>query len=495
MRFTNPILKGDYSDPDVIRVGEDFYLISSSFTYLPGIPVLKSRDLVHWQLVGYAAERLPFSRYNRPAHKRGTWAPSIRYHGGIFYVYVCLPDEGLLAFTTSDPAGAWTCHQVMDVCGWIDPCPLFEEDGTVWLVHGFAASRCGINNLLYVHQLSADGLHVLDKGTLVYNGADHGDVTVEGPKFYKRNGTYWILCPAGGVKPGYQLALRSSSRTGPYERRVVLQQGATPVNGPHQGAWFDDGRGHDWFIHFQDVGPYGRITHLQPVYWSDGWPVMGNRGEPVSEGDTGLTEVPARLQTSDDFRQGPGLQWQWQANPNPDWWSVTETGLRLNAAPAATVFEAGQFLSQLPQDFRFTMETELVTHFTPEDRAGVAVMGYTYYSLAVEEHFVKLLQGRVWERGLHQPEQVTETVLVQAPRGDAALPVKLRVRVWDGELCFSYAEGNGPWQPFGGTYAMTAGGWTGARPGIFCLNTRGPGGGWAEARYVHFIPGETEISP
>ena len=274
MRYTNPILYGDYSDPDVVRVGEDFYMISSSFTYVPGLPVLHSKDLVHWELIGYAARRLPFARYDKPAHKCGIWAPSLRYHNGTFYIYVCMPDEGLFAFTTKDPAGEWECHYVKDVTGWIDPCPLFDDDGRAWLVHGFAASRAGINNVLYVHKLSPDGLTVLDKGKMVYDGADHNDITVEGPKAYKRDGMYWILCPAGSVRPGYQLALRAENIYGPYERRVVLGQGNTPITGPHQGGWVNDGHGKDWFIHFQDMDAYGRVTHLQPVDWSDGWPVM-----------------------------------------------------------------------------------------------------------------------------------------------------------------------------------------------------------------------------
>ena len=252
MHYQNPILLGDYSDPDVVRVGQDFYMTSSSFTYLPGLPILHSRDLVHWEQIGYAAARLPFARYDQPAHKCGTWAPSIRWHHGRFYVYVCLPDEGLLAFTAEDPAGSWECHYVKDVCGWIDPCPLFASDGSVWLVHALAASRIGINNMLMIHRMTDDGLQVLDKGVLVYDGHSHGDVTVEGPKIYERNGMYWILCPAGGVKDGYQLALRSSKIEGPYERKVVLKQGRTGINGPHQGGWVQDPQGHDWFLHFQD---------------------------------------------------------------------------------------------------------------------------------------------------------------------------------------------------------------------------------------------------
>ena len=280
--FYNPILPGFFSDPAICSNGKgDYYLVTSTFTYFPGVPIFHSRDLVNWEQVGWAAPFLPFERYDRPAHKCGTWAPSIRYMHGLFYVYVCLPDEGLMAFTAEKPEGPWTPHFVKDVCGWIDPCPLLDDNGDMYLVHGLANSRCGLNNMLFVHRMSADGLQVLDKGRLVYDGQDHGDVTVEGPKMYKRDGWYYIMCPAGGVEIGYQLVLRSRSPYGPYERRVTLSQGSTEVNGPHQGGWVDDGQGHDWFIHFQDRGVYGRIAHLQPVVWKDGWPEMGCAGEPV----------------------------------------------------------------------------------------------------------------------------------------------------------------------------------------------------------------------
>ena len=482
LRYTNPILYGDYADPDVIRVGEDFYMISSSFTYIPGIPVLHSRDLAHWELIGYAAKWLPFDRYDQPAHKCGIWAPSLRWHRGMFYVYVCMPDEGLFAFTAKDPAGEWECHHVKDVVGWIDPCPLFDDDGRVWLVHGFAASRVGINNILYVHEMSADGLSVLDKGKLVYDGAAHGDVTVEGPKFYKRNGAYWILCPAGGVKPGYQLALRADRVDGPYERRVVLSQGDTPVNGPHQGGWVDDGHGGDWFIHFQDVYEYGRIPHLQPVDWSDGWPVMGDGGHPVPGGDTGLPAFEAAVPTSDDFREGLGLQWQWQANPNQGWYTALKPGLRLHAAPAESVFHAGQFLSQLMQSRDFDMDVRYALHLRDSDLAGIGMMGYTYHYIAVGQGRVSLREGTVTEVNRWTRERVTERVLAEAPwPGDGVL---LRMRVRDGKVSFLYVDDPRTLSPLGGEYPMTCGGWVGARPGLIVMNTRGAWGGWADAAYV-----------
>ena len=494
MHYTNPILYGDYSDPDVIRVGEDFYMISSSFTYVPGIPVLHSRDLVHWEIVGYAAQRLPFARYDRPAHKCGTWAPSLRYHQGLFYVYVCLPDEGLFAFTAADPAGEWICHYVKDVTGWIDPCPLFDGDGRTWLVHGFAASRAGINNVLYVHEMSADGLKVLDKGRRVYDGAEHGDITVEGPKFYRRDGKYWILCPAGGVAAGYQLALRADSVFGPYERRVVLRQGEKiprndtgdgifpEVNGPHQGGWFDDGRGGDWFIHFQDVGVYGRIPHLQPVDWSDGWPVMGQGGFPVTGGETPFAPFAGDIPDEDRFEKGLSLTWQWQANPDEAWYTERKPGLRLHAAPAENPFHAGNFLSRLMPCRNFDMDVQMSLCLQAGDEAGTAMMGYTWHALVLREGRLLLRRGDVKEISRWERERVTETVLAETAWDGSEICFRMAVR--EGSVSFYYGKDPECLKPLGEAVPMTCGGWTGARPGFFCLNTAGSRGGYADVKRV-----------
>ncbi len=479
MKYRNPILKGDYSDPDVIRVGEYFYMVSSSFTYLPGIPVMRSKNLVSWQTVGYAAARLPFERYDMPAHRRGTWAPSIRFYDGVFYVYVCLPDEGLLAFTSKDPSGEWSVHRVKDVVGWIDPCPFRDDDGSAYIVHGFAASRIGINNILYLHKTSSDGLSVLDKGRLVYNGDDFGDVTVEGPKMYKRCGYYYILCPAGGVKGGYQLALRSKNIYGPYERRVTLSQGDTLVNGPHQGGWVEDTRGNGYFMHFQDMGAYGRITHLQPVKWVDGWPEMGERGQPVLTGDAPDVEGDrrARPDMSDDFHGGMSMQWQWQANPNPDWREFTGGGLRLRAFPADSLFMAGQFLSQLMQSYNFDMDVLVRASMSPGDRAGLAAMGCEYGYIALERDSI------VFARGIARNDEIADEQTVESvgwPTGEALL----RLSVRNGLYRFYYGENADSLKPLGGESALSAGGWVGARPGIFCMNLSGVRGGYADFEYV-----------
>ncbi len=291
--YQNPVLHADYSDPDVVRVGDDYWMTSSSFGHVPGLPILHSRDLVNWRLVGHALPRLvPEETFRTPQHGNGVWAPAIRHHAGRFWIYYPDPDFGIYVTTAADPAGVWSPPvRVLPGKGLIDPCPLFDDDGSVWLVHAWARSRSGINNILTLRQLTPDGLAPADtEGTVIIDGNQvPGYSTLEGPKLYKRHGEYYVFAPAGGVQRGWQSVFRSRDIRGPYEGRIVLDQGRTETNGPHQGAWVDTPSGEDWFLHFQDKGAYGRIVHLEPMTWAEGgWPVIGwdpdgnGRGEPVT---------------------------------------------------------------------------------------------------------------------------------------------------------------------------------------------------------------------
>ena len=342
--YRNPILYTDYSDPDAIRVGEDYFMVASSFNNAPAVPLLHSRDLVNWKVPNYCMEKLPSGRYEKPAHGCGAWAPAIRFHKGIYYVYVPLPDEGIFLCRTKDPFGKWedpVC--VKAYAGWIDPCPFWDEDGKAYMVNAFARSRIGFKNALYLSPLSEDGMTVPgdgEAGCFVYDGYAT-QPTIEGPKLYKRNGYYYIFAPAGGVKTGWQTVLRSRNIRGPYEEKIVMHQGSSPVNGPHQGAWVDTPYGEDWFLHFQDVGNAGRIVHLQPMRWEDDWPVIGEDedgdgcGEPVpcyrkpltGDGETGEPDAPE----DSDFFEGDrlGLQWQWNANFKEEWYDLKENCLNL----------------------------------------------------------------------------------------------------------------------------------------------------------------------
>ncbi|MFM2294769.1 MAG: hypothetical protein RLZZ350_1182, partial [Verrucomicrobiota bacterium] len=271
--FSNPVLFADYSDPDAIRVGDDFWLTASSFNCTPGLPILHSRDLVNWQLVNHALPKLPHPRFADVQHGQGVWAPALRFHAGKFRIFFPMPDEGIYVTTATDPAGAWSePHLLQAGKGLIDPCPFWDDDGQAYLIYAWANSRSGKHSILTLARMSPDGQKLLDDGVTVFDGRANFP-TIEGPKFYKRHGYYFIFAPAGGVATGWQTVLRSKNIFGPYETKIVLDQGATKINGPHQGAWVNTPRGEDWFLHFQDRGAYGRVVHLQPLAWTNDWPV------------------------------------------------------------------------------------------------------------------------------------------------------------------------------------------------------------------------------
>ena len=257
--YTNPILYADYSDPDAIRVGEDYFMVASSFCNSPGLPLLHSKDLVNWELINYVIDDIPEPRYEKPIHGCGVWAPSIRYHEdenhqGTYYVCFPMPDEGIYMCTTTDPYGEWSKPvNIRPGAGWIDPCPFWDEDGKAYLVAGVAKSRIGYKSVLHMVEMAPDGLSLIGPEIKIFDGNENDQETIEGPKLYKRNGYYYIFAPAGGVKTGWQTVLRSKNIYGPYEYRMVMRQCDTKINGPHQGAWVDTVTGEDWFLHFQDV--------------------------------------------------------------------------------------------------------------------------------------------------------------------------------------------------------------------------------------------------
>ncbi|MBN1925988.1 MAG: glycoside hydrolase 43 family protein, partial [Prolixibacteraceae bacterium] len=297
--YTNPILQADYSDPDVIRVGDDFYMTASSFNSSPGLPILHSKDLINWQIVNHALPVLPNEVYDFPQPGRGVWAPCIRYHNNEFYIFWGDPDFGIYRVKANDPRGKWEKPVlVKEGKGMIDPSPLWDDDGNAYLITAWAGSRAGVNSILTIWQMSPDATELLDNGRNIYSGHDLNH-TVEGPKFYKINGYYYIFAPAGGVEFGWQLVLRSRNVYGPYEEKTVLAQVDTDINGPHQGGYVETQSGEPWFLHFQDNRVYGRILHLNPVNWVYGWPVMGydNDGDGCGE--------PVRIHKNPDV----GRQW------------------------------------------------------------------------------------------------------------------------------------------------------------------------------------------
>lgn len=501
--YQNPVLPMDYSDPDVIRVGIDYYLVASSFTYLPGVPLLHSRDMVHWEQLSWCVERLPFERYRLPAHGSGTWAPAIRFHDGMFYVFIPLPDEGIFVTTAAAPCGPWSeLRCLKETVGWIDPCPFWDDDGSAYMAHAFANSRCGIKHRLDICRMAPDASSLLDDGTVVYqNELLHP--TLEGPKMYKRNGWYYLFAPAGGVGTGWQVALRSRNPLGPYEIKIVMNQGTSAVNGPHQGAWVDTPDGRDWFFHFQQYRVYGRVLHLQPMCWVDDWPFIGQErngdgiGEPVDQWPLPLPEFPASLRADDDFA-GPelGIQWQWQANPQSGWYTV-RNGLTLYMPPCergeSLLWYMPNVLTQMPQGWVFSMRVTVALDAEKQgDEGGIAVMGHSYSALALRRgnrgNELCLYKGQVTEVGMPGAAEEREDFCL--PMEGSAVTLCLYFGR-GGSVRYGFVNEQGRTQMLPGRYAAAESTWSSAKPALFARNIHNmPTAGAARFDYAAFVPDE-----
>ncbi|MEO3692179.1 glycoside hydrolase family 43 protein [Roseateles paludis] len=479
-RYTNPILHADYSDPDVIRVGDSYYLVASSFHFSPGIPVLKSTDLVHWKLIGHVLPKLDFAPaydmlapypltdgVSKPVggtlrYMGGVWAPSIRHHQGRFYVYWATPDEGIFMSTATDPAGPWSPPTtVLAGPGYEDPCPFWDDDGKAYLVH----SKVGAGPVI-LHAMSADGTRLLDDGLTIIEDKVKLPV-LEGPKLYKRNGYYYVLAPIGGVGTGPQVALRSRRITGPYEHQVVLKPG-NGLLGPHQGGYVETPSGQGWFIHFNSTGAFGRIAHLQPVVWRDDWPWMGTpEGLPVLDHAYPDTDAVStdRLQDSDEFSsERLGLQWSWNHNPDDKRWSLSARPgfMRLEAGRARQLVGARNTLTQVLQgpqaDIRARIEFGAMGE---QQRAGLSLFG-------VRVPWIGVLR----EAGVTYLAYANAGVEVRGPRLDGQAVI-LRAEVkQDQTVQFSYSlSETAPFQPFQPlgpvTPLATFSWWKGSRPAVF----------------------------
>lgn len=474
--YLNPVLHADYSDPDVIRVGAEYWMTASSFTATPGLPLLRSTDLVNWELVGHALRQVPHPSYAAVRPGCGVWAPSLREHAGRFWIFFPMPDEGIYATVADHPGGPWEEPWLVQAAlGWIDPCPFWDDDGTAWLFHAYANSRAGKRDRLHVRPMSPDGRRLLGEGVEIVHAPHHP--YLEGPKLHKRDGWYYVMAPGGGVPTGWQVAYRSRRITGPYEEKIVLARGTTEINGPHQGAFVDTPAGDWWFLHFQDVGPFGRITHLQPVVWPSGddWPRVGFLpapdavGEPVAGAPNALLRpggprlVPP---TADEFaaeRLGP--QWQWQANHDPAWADLSSRPgwLRLPARPAhpEKLELTPHLLSQKFPARRFAVET-LVEVAGPVCAGLVVTGGASSACLAVVDGPTgRLLRLRIDNR------TVFET---SVPVG----ALRLRVAVEpDGGCRFAYADGTGDFVELVAGFTAREGGWMGAKVGLFADGASG----------------------
>lgn len=481
--YTNPILYSDYSDPDVIRVDDKFYMTASSFNCIPGLPILESYDLVNWKLVSYALTKyIPEEKYNFPQHGNGVWAPCIRFHNNTFYIFYPDPDYGIYMIKTNDPKGLWSEPiLIKSGKGLIDPTPLWDNDGKTYLFYAFAGSRAGIKSILAACTMNNEGTKANNDDVLIIDGHQE-EPTIEGPKIYKKNDYYYIFAPAGGVSTGWQTVLRSKNIFGPYEKKKVLHQGKTNINGPHQGAWINTKTGEDWFIHFQDKGSFGRILHLQPMKWKNDWPVIGvdedndGIGEPVTtykKPNVGKDFPIISPNDSDEFNNPKlGLQWQWHANPQIQWGFPSSLGFfTLNCIPKPenykNLFDVPNLLLQKISAPNFTA-TVKASNFLKNNNEefGFVIMGLDYSYLRIKRIDSKFYISQIVCLNADKKTNEEELSRTEIKNKDLFLRIKISE---DGSAIFSYSEDQKNYRKIGEKFSIKEGKWIGAKIGFLAL--------------------------
>lgn len=478
MKFENPVILSDYSDPDAIRYKDTYYMIASSFNHVPGVPVLKSKNLVNWKLIHYIFDELPFPRYNKVCHGDGAWAPSLRYHDGVFYAIIPFPDEGIYISSCKDiDKGDWSpLWCLIEAKGIIDPCPIWDED-KCYLVVGFAKSRIGFNSMLGVYEVTSDLKTKLTDYKIVFDG-HYTQPTIEGPKFYKRNSFYYIMAPAGSVKTGWQVCLRSKNIYGPYEEKIVMMQGASKTNGPHQGALIDINENQFAFLHFQDMKAYGRVVHLQPVEWIEDWPICGKIGDPLLPGIPYevcdyLIDLESNysIPMSDEFDSDElSLIWQTPANKTGHWYDLKD-GLTLHcvytdeAASKALNLTPNLFLTKLALP-SFTVHTLCHLHLEKDgDEVGLCNMGSSYAYVCVKrihnQTYIQIRQGNF--------KQEEDVILFEQPYGKSEIEFFMEY-IGPESYRLGYNE-----EVYHEVFTATPGRWIGGKYGIYAKGKESEG--------------------
>ncbi len=386
--FTNPVIAADFPDPDVILVDSTYYMVTTTMFTFPGVPILKSRDLVNWEYCCNAVPRFDFgpcydlAGCNRYGH--GQWATSLKYHKGKFYLLFITLDEGGFLCTAMKPEGPWQIRKLPR--GFYDPGLFFDNDGRIYVAHGY--------NRIYVTELDTN---FAPKGndSLVYTGDIRGGL--EGTHVYKINGYYYLYCTYGGLD-GFQAALRSKSIYGPYEQKVVIRDTTDGVNyGIHQGALIKTQAGEWWTMLFVDSGPFGRFPSLQPVTWENGWPMVGVDGKAVAtyrKPNVGKKYPMTTMLTSDEFDAVElGMQWGWNHNPDPKEWSLAERPGYLRLRTVSAVDSLPKARNTLTQRiFAYYSDTLASTatmkmdigHLKHGDIAGLAIFQDPYAFIGVK---------------------------------------------------------------------------------------------------------------
>jgi beta-xylosidase len=476
--FVNPVLPADYSDIDAIRVGDDYYAISSTLHLSPGMAVLHSRDLVNWELIGHAVQdvtqislEMNWDRMNR--YGRGVWAGAIRHHDGKFWLYFASPDEGLFMTTATNPAGPWEpLHQLWKVSGWDDLCPFWDDDGQAYLVAtNFARDPAnGQSYNIHLLKMSADGKSLVMESDRII----HQSRGSEANKLYKFNGSYYHFFSE--VRPEGRVTMMGRARTleGPWETRQLNHVSKNIDKEPNQGGLLQVAPDNWWFLTHQGSGDWdGRTLALLPVAWTDGWPIIGapgadGIGNMVWSAKKPIASVVAKPSRKlDDFDlPALGAEWEWNHQPRADHWSLTQRPgfLRLHAfkpLDPGNFMRAGNTLSQRVLRTRKSAVTALIdiSKMTDGQTAGMCHFSRSYVTCGVAQ------SGTVRKLVFNMNGQKTEGPEITGGR------IWLRSH-WDidGKSQYAYSLDGQTFTTAGPEFQLTWGYYRGDRVGIFTFN-------------------------
>ncbi len=386
--FTNPLFYDEFSDPDILRVGDDYYLAGTTMHTVPGLVILHSKDLVNWENISYCFDRFDFDddafslKNHQEIYGQGIWAPCIRYANGQFYVYSNINGKGLQCYTSKDIRGPWKHHNMQGRI--YDLSVLFDDDGKIYAIHGYGEVRCT--------ELKADMSGPKEETERVI--IPEGNAVGEGHHMYKINGMYYLI--STDYRPnGRTLCSRSKSIWGPYETVTItadetfgyhaasltqvpqgeqyrighdgtafgipeIDKDATACTNIHQGGIVEDQSGQWWALLMMDFHSIGRTVTLAPITWKDGWPMLGLEGNlgraprtwfkpnVQSVAVTQQQTIPCAPYNRNELFNGKALGriWQWNHNPDDKKWSLKNGRLRLQSMPAEQLMWARNTLTQ-----------------------------------------------------------------------------------------------------------------------------------------------------
>ena len=509
-QYRNPILAGFYPDPSIVRVGDDYYLVNSTFAWFPGIPVFHSRDLVHWRQIGNAIDRPGQLRFDGLTMSKGVFAPAITWHDGTFYIAnTCVDCGGNFVITARDPAGPWSDPAWLPTVEGIDPSLFFDDDGSAWLVNNRAPAGPALydgHRALWIERFDPVGLKMLGNPKMVVDGGIDPatkPIWIEGPHIYKHDGKYYLMAAEGGTGVNHsEVILRADRVDGPYrpappEVNPILTQRDLPAGRPNPvsaaghadlvelagggfAAVFLGTRPYDYARDYYNLG---RETFLLAVDWSGEWPVILGKGLPVPlTAEAPLPVVRGGAPTTGSFTAREDFG---RADLGPEWMAMRaaryalERGELVLAPGRDGLGDLGQpaFVARRQQHNDAVAETEL--EFTPGEgeMAGLAALQNDDYflTLAVVREGGRTLVRVARRAGPDDPR--TGVTVAEAPLA-APGRVRLKLTTHGGRFDFAYAT-NGDWTTLAsdvdGTNlsTATAGGFVGAMIGPFAQGPRG----------------------